>query len=359
MVTVSEVPPGVGRAAPAPTTPTPVMMTRIADAIAAAAERERSRLHSLHALDALQQPRRPELDTLARLAAYICAVPTSVINLIDTDRQWSIAGYGCDLGTVSRTDSMCHTSIRTPDVSYTPDAADDPRWATNPHVDGSIATIRLYAAAPLVLPSGDIVGTVCAYDTDARSLTRIQLELLRDIAEQVALLLQLRDEITHLDRAATRDRLTGLPNMTLFEHSVTGALARFAAGHPAPSALFLDLDRFKAINDLHGHHVGDQLLCAVTERLLGMLRGSDLLARRSGDEFLVLADTGNTVGYAGLADRIRQAFTEPFDVSGHLLHVGVSVGGATALPGDTADAWLRRCDTAMYEDKRLRRLTHS
>ena len=172
---------------------------------------EPARLAALHQLEALDQPRRADLDVLVRLAAYVCGTPTAVINLIDRDRQWPAAAYGYEPGQVSRADSMCATSIQAVDVSYTPNAARDARWPANPHVTGELGDIRLYAAAPLTLAGGEIVGTVCAFSNQTDELSRLQLERLRDVAEQAVRMLELRKASDQLGYAATRDALTGLP----------------------------------------------------------------------------------------------------------------------------------------------------
>ncbi|MGI8668150.1 MAG: GAF domain-containing protein [Jatrophihabitans sp.] len=153
---------------------------------------DRHRVAALRALDVLDRPRRADLDSLTRLAAYVCGTPTAVINLIDADRQWPAAAHGCSPMPMPRAESMCATSILTPDVSYTPDASHDPRWATNPFVSGRRGEIRLYAAAPLTLPGGEIIGTICAFVDEVTELSRLQLERLRDIADQAVRMLELR-----------------------------------------------------------------------------------------------------------------------------------------------------------------------
>src|SRR3954469_7512552 len=98
---------------------------RAADGVA---EAELARLAALHSLDVLDQPRSYQLDSLARLAAFVCGTPTAVVNLIDADRQGPAAAYGFEPEECSRQDSMCNVSIQSVDVSYTADAATDARW---------------------------------------------------------------------------------------------------------------------------------------------------------------------------------------------------------------------------------------
>jgi diguanylate cyclase (GGDEF)-like protein len=314
---------------------------------------ELSRLAALHSLDVLDQPRSYQLDTLARLAAFVCGTPTAMVNLIDADRQVAAAAYGCEPSVVSRQDAMCNISIQSLDVSYTADAAADDRWSDNPYVTGILDEVRLYAAAPLILGGGEVIGTVCAFSGERQELTRLQLERLRDIADQAALVLQLRDDAARLGHAATRDHLTGLPNRALLTETLTMALAKHQRGAATPAVIFLDLDRFKAVNDTHGHAVGDELLRAVAQRLLETVRATDLLARLSGDELVVLTESadGTDRGPEVLLGRLRRAFDEPFELSCGPVPVGASMGSASAVAGDTPATLLARADAAMYQAK--------
>ena len=313
---------------------------------------ELSRLAALHTLEVLDRPRNHQLDALARLAAYVCGTPTAVVNLIDSDRQLSAAAYGCEPAQVGRLDSMCATSIQSVDVSYTADATADARWSDNPFVSGVAGRIRLYAAAPLILSGGEVVGTVCAFSGQRQELTRVQLERLRDIADQVVLVLQLRDDVVRLGHAATRDHLTGLPNRALFSEALAMALAAHERAGTAPGVIFLDLDRFKAVNDTYGHAVGDELLRAVAQRLLETVRATDLVARLSGDELVVLTEPADDADLTPLLDRLREAFARPFELSCGPLLASASVGHATAVPGDTPATLTARADAAMYQSKR-------
>ena len=318
---------------------------------------EPARLAALHQLDALDQPRRADLDVLVRLAAYVCGTPTAVINLIDRDRQWPAAAHGCEPKQVPRADSMCSTSILSVDVSYTPDARRDARWQANPHVTGELGDIRLYAAAPLTLAGGEIVGTICAFSNQTDELSRLQLERLRDVAEQAVRMLELRKASDQLGYAATRDALTGLPNRTLFEEALRLGLAKQRRGGAQPAVLFLDLDGFKAINDTYGHAIGDDLLRAVSDRLLATVRATDLLARLAGDELVVLCEVGpdGAQGVRRLQQRLRDCFAAPFELSCGALELGASMGVAFA-DGETVRELITRADEAMYIDKYARKV---
>ncbi len=141
---------------------------------------------------------------------------------------------------------------------------------------------------------------------------------LRDITERKAAEAQL----AHL---AMHDHLTGLPNRAVLVDRLNQAIARRNRhGGPPPVVMFLDLNRFKAVNDRLGHAAGDELLIAVAERLQAVLREADSLARFGGDEFVLLCeDATDEESVRSLAERARQTLSESFDVGGHVLDVGV------------------------------------
>jgi diguanylate cyclase (GGDEF)-like protein len=153
---------------------------------------------------------------------------------------------------------------------------------------------------------------------------------------------------------AVHDGLTGLPNRTLFLDRLTLALAR-SERQPARrcAVLFLDLDRFKLVNDGFSHAVGDQLLIAIARRLTSGLRPSDTVARLGGDEFTILLDgVGSETEAAEIAERILHAFDEPFEMDGRELFVTASVGISLSEPGSRPGELMRNADMAMYEAKR-------
>jgi diguanylate cyclase (GGDEF)-like protein len=154
-----------------------------------------------------------------------------------------------------------------------------------------------------------------------------------------------------LRHEATHDHLTGLANRALLDEQ-----AQRFRHEPSPPArrsavLLLDLDEFKAVNDELGHHVGDQLLVAVADRLRGCVRPGDTVARLGGDEFVVLLADTTTAGAVATARRILDALREPLQVDGHALSACASIGIA-AGPSEEFDALLRDADAAMYQAKR-------
>jgi diguanylate cyclase (GGDEF)-like protein len=159
------------------------------------------------------------------------------------------------------------------------------------------------------------------------------------------------------DRArheATHDALTGLPNRTLLLDRLEVALHRADRDGAAVAVMFCDLDRFKHVNDVHGHAAGDVLLAAVADRLARSVRSGDTVARLSGDEFVVvLAGIGGGWSPGAFYDKLRAAVEDPVDVGTALVRPRLSAGMAVSHPGcSDPGSLLRDADTAMYASKR-------
>lgn len=156
-----------------------------------------------------------------------------------------------------------------------------------------------------------------------------------------------------LSRQATHDALTGLPNRTLLRDRLTQAQARVRRSGAPLALLFVDLNDFKAINDDHGHRVGDEVLKEVAERIRTVIRAEDTAARLGGDEFVVVAEGLTRAVADKVAQRIGDAVRAPIDVGRHRFEVGCAIGVAwsAAEEVDPNDV-LHRADLAMYEAKR-------
>ncbi len=172
----------------------------------------------------------------------------------------------------------------------------------------------------------------------------------RDVTER----LQHQEALAH---AASHDDLTGLPNRSRLLDRLADDLSEAAPG-AGVAVLFLDLDRFKSVNDTHGHAAGDQVLVALSKRLRAGLRPHDHLARISGDEFCaILTEVRDEAEVDGVVGRLSAMCDLPVGLDdGTRVEVGVSIGVALAFSSDHGpDALLARADDDMYADKRARR----
>lgn len=164
---------------------------------------------------------------------------------------------------------------------------------------------------------------------------------------------QYKQQEARLAFLAHHDALTGLPNRALFNAELSEALTRAHRRGSGIGLMFIDLDRFKAINDSLGHAIGDELLVSVAGRIKGCLRESDIVARQGGDEFTALLDDlRDPLAAAGVADKIIGELRRTFRLSGHEVTIGASIGIA-CYPQDGLDSetLLTHADEAMYRAK--------
>lgn len=230
--------------------------------------------------------------------------------------------------------------------------------ATDSHERGVLSNLKAAAASLVPIRSNDrFLGVLVLWvdgDADRLRPTPELASLLSGVAAHATSALEnsiLLDAITH---QARHDGLTGLTNRAYFAEILT-QVASTAHNTERPFSLFyIDIDMFKEINDELGHDVGDELLRQVADRLRGCVRDDDMVARLGGDEYAVIvegADDSQSTETVG--ERLREAFTMPFQINGRSIDVKASIGRANWNDGaDELDALVRRADTAMYEIKR-------
>lgn len=204
------------------------------------------------------------------------------------------------------------------------------------HQDGSMVPVRV-AASPLYDATGEITGAVEVFVDDS---ARVQT------ARAVAAL----TERTLLDP------LTGLGNRALLDRVLAGRVDAHNAGGPPFGLLFIDVDRFKCVNDTHGHQVGDRVLQVLSRTFTQGRRSDDVVVRYGGEEFVVVTGSIDTEGLITLADRLRMlAAQSRVPVADGVVRVNVSVGAALARFGDTAEVLLGRADARLLQAKRAGR----
>ncbi|MFY9488076.1 MAG: PAS domain S-box protein [Solirubrobacterales bacterium] len=154
-----------------------------------------------------------------------------------------------------------------------------------------------------------------------------------------------------LDELAHSDALTALPNRLYFMNRLREMGERHARGHQRAAVLFIDLNKFKPINDEFGHAIGDMVLCEVAERIRQNARPGDVIARIGGDEFTVLLESADQIQTSLVAERISNALQLPYNVADHQIEMSASVGIGMVRPGEDPESVLHQADQAMYRDK--------
>jgi diguanylate cyclase (GGDEF)-like protein len=256
-------------------------------------------------------------------------------------------------------DGPCIAAFRSGEPVSVPDLGNDERF---PEFAAAATTAGLAAVFTFPLRHGEgRLGALDLYRDTPGGLEPHDMHVaqtLADVAAAYLLNAQARDEAREASdgyqHSALHDPLTGLPNRALLLERLEHAAQRGRRSHRNAAILFADLDKFKRVNDNHGHQIGDELLVAVAHRLSGLVRPGDTLARVSGDEFVFLCeDLNSPADVEILGKRIDESFAEPFVLDGIELEVTASVGMAFAGPGeDISEGLLGKADVAMYEAKR-------
>ena len=223
----------------------------------------------------------------------------------------------------------------------------------SPEIAGLLRAIGVECVVAVPLLAGDtLMGVALASWTRSIAGTPVQTEAMARIAgvtDQAATALENARLLATVRHQSQHDALTGLPNRALFGKQLDDAL-RTSAPDTATAVLFCDLDRFKHVNDTHGHAAGDELLRQASARLRGELRPGDVIGRLGGDEFGVLLvgvrDDGQVLA---VADRLVERLDEPFRISGHEIRITASVGVSMHMGSDgRGERLLAAADSAMY-----------
>jgi diguanylate cyclase (GGDEF)-like protein len=323
--------------------------------------RDPERLAALQATGLLDSPPEDVFDRWTAWLSEALGVQVATLSLVDRDRQFfkSKAGGDPSVDETPIEGSFCQYVVAGDAPFVVDNALADPDLAGHMAVTelGSVA----YAGVP-VRAAGHVLGALCVTETQPRTWKEHELALLRHVATAIATEIELRDAVRRLaqaqeslERRATLDALTGLPNRSLFLDRLTQALTRARRTDATTVVAFVDIDRFKWVNDSHGHAAGDELLTQVARRLHGAVRAVDTVGRLGGDEFAVLAEEVAGRGDAvALADRVLHALDDELTLGcGSCVQVRASVGVAVVHAGAAGpDEVLLRADTAMYRAKR-------
>jgi diguanylate cyclase (GGDEF)-like protein/PAS domain S-box-containing protein len=227
---------------------------------------------------------------------------------------------------------------------------------------GEQTPARSWLGVPLTIEGRTIGALVIKSYSESAVYSDETLKLLQYVSNQVAAAIDRRQLLLRLQQRALYDQLTRLPNRELFYDRIQSALARARRNNEMLSLVFMDLDKFKAVNDNYGHPVGDQLLEAVARRLELSVRECDTIARFGGDEFVILLENiEHPEQSEGVAGKILGQFATPFelqDTQANNIHLCItpSIGMAHfPLHGDNEKDLLHHADKAMYSLKSLQR----
>tara|TARA_R110002110_G_scaffold61225_3_gene172040 strand:+ start:12237 stop:13202 length:966 start_codon:yes stop_codon:yes gene_type:complete len=313
---------------------------------AAIPDNDSARLETLRSLNILDSKPEERFDRLTRLAKHVFDVPIALVSLVDTDRQWFKSRQGLDATETPRDISFCGHAINGDGALVVEDTLLDPRFADNPLVIGGPG-IRFYAGYPIRYLDGSVLGTVCIIDHKARQFGSRELLILRDLATLVEHEMQAME-------MATLDELTAINNRRGF-FLIAGQALRMSRRKDFPLTLvFIDLNRFKPINDRFGHAEGDRVLKFFATALLKVSRDSDIVARLGGDEFVVLLNDASDEEVGSVMKRFREVVAEHNQALKLDYAVAFSYGVVRydANKHEDLDALLAEGDALMYQRKR-------
>ena len=239
------------------------------------------------------------------------------------------------------------------------DIAQDPLWSDLRDLVAAHG-YRSCWATPILSSHGEALGVLAMHSMSARTPAEFETRLI-DVAAHIAgIAIKHKRAEDHIQFMATHDALTGLPNRALIKDRFAQAAARARQNGTWATAAFVDLDKFKSINDTLGHSAGDELLKVVAKRMIACVKSTDTVARHGGDEFVILlADyPKNADTLAATLQRIHAAVSAPVHLNGQTLSVTCSLGVAN-YPDDGTDVetLLAKADAAMYRAKEAGRDT--
>ncbi len=303
---------------------------------------------SLHSLRILDTPSEERFERITRMAKRLFDVEICLISLVDAHRQWFKSKQGLDVCETSRHISFCGHAINDEAVMVVDDARQDPRFSDNPLVLDP-PFIRFYAGCPIHGPKGYRIGTLCLIDKEPRRFSPEDRATLKDLAAMV------EDEL-HLASQTTVDDLTQIANRRGFNLVAKHMLQLCRRTGTDAELLFFDLDGFKALNDTHGHGVGDEMLQHFAKLLIKCFRTADVIARLGGDEFVVLMAASMESSRTAIARLDKLTADENCEIRRKLAW-SVGTVGFDQKRHDSIKCMLKDADSRMYQDKMQNRKT--
>lgn len=307
---------------------------------------EKNRIESLRALNLLDSLPEERFDRITRLARRMFDVPVALISLVDTDRQCFLSSYGLELKGTPRDISFCGHAILGDEIFTVPDATLDARFSDNPLVTNT-PNIRFYAGCPIHVPNVSKLGTLCLIDHIPRNFDEDDKALLQDLARLV------EQEVVAV-QLATLDELTMISNRRGFEVLSKHALSLSKRMQGTASLLFIDLDKFKPINDTYGHAEGDYALKQFSDILRDVFRDSDVVGRIGGDEFAVLLTMTSAIKSEEMLERLQEAVSanNKKATRGYNLEFSYGIAEYDSEKHDSITTLLAEADHKMFKHKK-------
>jgi diguanylate cyclase (GGDEF)-like protein len=310
---------------------------------------EHERLAQLHSLQILDTPAEERFDRVTRMARRLFGVSTALVSLVDENRQWFKSCFGMPVQETDRKVSFCAHALLEERGLVINDATQDERFSDNPLVTGD-PHIRFYAGHPLRTMSGHVMGTLCILDQTARDFGEEDISMLADLAgvierEMMAVQLAISDELTRISNRR------GFIALTRYSLDVCKR-EKFPA-----TLVFFDLDKFKQVNDTHGHAEGDRVLKMFADEMRESFRSSDIFARLGGDEFVALLTNSNRKQIAELMVRFDAALKDRCTSAGlpYSIHFSYGLIDYDPLKHASIEDMLKDADSKMYEKKLSKR----
>lgn len=247
----------------------------------------------------------------------------------------------------------CGTAAWRNEAVQVDDIANDPLWANYRSLILPLGFSGCWST-PVRNSQGSVVGTFAFYYRSPRNpaVTRFHQRLADACADLCMLAIEREHARRRIRQLAFYDALTGLPNRSLLQAKADQAIATAAKNHEQLAVLFVDLDRFKQVNDSLGHPAGDELLRQATARLERVLGASDIVGRQSGDEFVIVLPHSTVQSVTTTVELLQSVLTDPVTLAGTSVSISASIGAAM-YPEDGRDmeTLLQRADMAMYQAK--------
>ncbi|MCL5228854.1 EAL domain-containing protein [Pseudomonas sp. In614] len=251
----------------------------------------------------------------------------------------------------------CGTAVYRREPVIVTDIEQDPLWEEYRSVAASYG-FRACWSTPILSHERNVLGTFALYSNTVRSPRSSETRLINMATPLAGIAIERQLTEKRIRYMGDHDALTGLPNRTLLEDRLKQAILYAQRYNRLVTVVFLDLDKFKLVNDSLGHSAGDELLKTVAQRMLECVRRTDTVVRLGGDEFvIILFDQPSDIdGVTPALHKIQEAILRPIQISGHTLHVTCSMGLATyPADGNDTDTLLSNADAAMYRAKELGR----